>query len=190
MLAGQVLRATVIGFAYIVRGGRDSRPWARDLVQRGFFAHSRNPLYVGNLVWLVGLAVFHNAPWCYAGTAFFFIAYKAIVAAEEEFLLERFGAEYRDYCRRVPRWIPRLRGLGATLAEMRFDWRRLVRKEYNTTAAGLLWLGALWVWDDTRYLGASGARWELPIVAAFSAAVVLLYAVARFLKKSGALGAD
>src|SRR4029453_9098157 len=39
---------------------------------------------------------------------------------------------FRDYCQDVPRWIPRLRGLGRPLASVRFRWRRVLLKEYGT----------------------------------------------------------
>ena len=43
-----------IGYEYIVRGGRQGKVYAEDLVQGGVFAHSRNPLYLGNLLIIVG----------------------------------------------------------------------------------------------------------------------------------------
>ena len=57
--------------------------YAETLVTRGFFAHSRNPLYLGNFLVLLGLFVIYNNPWVYAlGVAFFAVTYRAIVAAE------------------------------------------------------------------------------------------------------------
>src|SRR5690242_1080534 len=50
---GQGLRAAVIGYAYVKRGGKDKMIYADRLVQEGFFAHSRNPLYLGNLLVLL-----------------------------------------------------------------------------------------------------------------------------------------
>ena len=46
-LAGQTFRILVIGFAYIERGGKDGKVYAESLVQTGFYAHVRNPMYVG-----------------------------------------------------------------------------------------------------------------------------------------------
>jgi len=34
--------------------------------REGFFAHSRNPLYLGNLLGILGLLIIHNSPWAYA----------------------------------------------------------------------------------------------------------------------------
>jgi hypothetical protein len=47
--ASQVLRAAVIGYAYIIRGGTDKQDYASILVQEGFFAHSGKPALLENL---------------------------------------------------------------------------------------------------------------------------------------------
>ncbi|HVE77307.1 MAG TPA: hypothetical protein VNA89_00470, partial [Gemmatimonadaceae bacterium] len=58
-LLGQGLRVMVIGYAYIIRGGRNQHVYAEQLVTEGFFAHSRNPLYLGNVLVLLGLFLIH-----------------------------------------------------------------------------------------------------------------------------------
>jgi protein-S-isoprenylcysteine O-methyltransferase Ste14 len=131
--SGLLLRAVVIGLKYIHRGGKDKKVHADDLVQDGIFAHCRNPLYVGNMMIAAGILILHNDPVAYVGgLVFFAIAYLAIVAAEERYLRNRFGAEYEAYCRLVPRFALRLKGLRATLGSTEFDWRRVVRKDYGT----------------------------------------------------------
>lgn len=65
VLAGLVLRGAVVGLAYIKRGGLQKKVYAAELVTDGMFAHSRNPLYVGNLLMLLGYFVIHNNPWIY-----------------------------------------------------------------------------------------------------------------------------
>ncbi len=138
-LAGQVLRVAVIGYVYIIRGGKNERIYAEDLVTGGFFSHSRNPLYLGNILVLLGLFMIHSSPWVYAiGVPFFLIGYVGIVAAEEAYLREKFGAGYDAYARDVPRWFPRLKGLRASIGNMTFNWRRVVLKEYGSTFAWTL----------------------------------------------------
>ncbi len=137
-LAGQSLRVAVIGYAYIRRGGKDGQVYASRLVTEGFFAHCRNPLYLGNLLVLLGLFMVHGNPWVFVfGGGFFALAYAAIVAAEEEYLMAKFGDQYAEYCRRIHRWLPDLRGLGRSIEGMRFDWRRVVVKEYGSAYAWL-----------------------------------------------------
>ena len=135
-LLGQLIRILVIGYAPVRSGGTRKKVAAESLLTYGLFNHARNPLYVGNLLVITGLAVIHNNPWVYAlalPTTLF--AYVAIVAAEEAYLKERFGEEYREYCRRVPRWLPRLGGLARSLKETPFDARRVMFQEY-----GSLWI--------------------------------------------------
>src|SRR5436190_15265440 len=59
--AGQLVRAVTIGYEYIVRGGRNRQVYADDLVQGGVFAHCRNPMYVGNVLIALGLALVIHA---------------------------------------------------------------------------------------------------------------------------------
>ena len=54
ILIGQAIRVLTIGLAYIVRGGRNRRIFAENLVTGGIFAHSRNPMYVGNILLGIG----------------------------------------------------------------------------------------------------------------------------------------
>jgi protein-S-isoprenylcysteine O-methyltransferase Ste14 len=96
-LTGQTFRVLVIGLVYITRGGRNRQVWADALVDRGMFAHSRNPLYAANMLLFLGLAIVHNGWAMYLIVLpFFVMAYVCIVAAEEAYLVERFGATYAD----------------------------------------------------------------------------------------------
>jgi len=80
----------------------------------------------------------------------------AIIGSEEDFLRGKFGAEYDDYCRRVPRFVPRLEGFGRTLATMPFDWRQVITKEYGTTFAWLTVALALLARQQVAWHGRRG----------------------------------
>jgi protein-S-isoprenylcysteine O-methyltransferase Ste14 len=58
---GQLIRALTIGLVYIVRGGKDRRIYAEGLVTTGIFSHCRNPLYVGNILVIIGLGMVANS---------------------------------------------------------------------------------------------------------------------------------
>jgi protein-S-isoprenylcysteine O-methyltransferase Ste14 len=139
-LVGQAARVVTIGLAYIIRGGKDHKVYAEQLVTDGLYSHVRNPMYVGNFFLLLGLAIATNS-WLFTlvGIPLSLAMHKAIVAAEENFLRNKFGAQFDAYCARVPRWVPRLAGLGKTVSGMQFDWRRVVMKEYR---AGFDWFSA------------------------------------------------
>jgi protein-S-isoprenylcysteine O-methyltransferase Ste14 len=190
VLAGQMLRAAVIGFAYIKRGGKNKKIFASTLVREGFFAHCRNPLYVGNMLTAFGLLVFYgSAAALIIGGIFYLYLYLSITLAEEQFLHGKFGVAYEDYMREVPRYLINFAGMGKTLEGMKYDWRRLIRKEYGTTFSCVATLLGLLAWKSYLTLGRLNARLDrdLAIIAGFA---FLGWATARIMKKRGLLGRD
>ena len=79
------------------------------LLTDGAYAVVRHPAYFGVcLVWL-GLAIAFASPVVLAISVVYAIPiYVLYLRAEESMMLESFGDEYREYCRRVPMLIPRL----------------------------------------------------------------------------------
>jgi len=186
-LMGQILRGATIGYQYIIRGGRNRRVYAETLVDTGIFALCRNPLYVGNLLIAVGFTlVVHSYAFYFIllpGVAF---AYIAIVAAEEAYLRQKFGQQYEDYMRRVPRWWPRLSRFPDAVAGFPFNWRRVIVKEYNTTFVLCATLTCLYFWSEYSVVGS--AALPSKVSAAGAAAVwAVLYLAVRAAKKTGYL---
>jgi hypothetical protein len=117
---------------------------------------------------------------------FMVLAYMAIVRAEEEHLRTRFGDTYTRYCARVPRWIPSLVGLRATLSGARLDWRRVIRKEYGTPFA---WMSGFLILLVLEHGDADAiSTVELRAVVVAWTALAVLYGIARWMKLSGRLG--
>jgi protein-S-isoprenylcysteine O-methyltransferase Ste14 len=190
-LAGAAVRALTVGLDYIVRGGRGGRVHADDLVTGGLFAHCRNPLYVGNLLIITGLAVAADSVVALAvAPPLFLFAYHCIVSAEESYLEGRFGDRYREYCAATPRFGIRGSGLGATIAGSPFHWRRVVVKEYGTIFAlfsGFLLLMAL---NYVEQQGLELARAPLLGLAKVFAFAALAWLVTWYLKKARRLVGD
>jgi protein-S-isoprenylcysteine O-methyltransferase Ste14 len=187
-LAGQTLRILVIGLAYIIRGGRGGEVYAETLVQTGFYGHSRNPMYVGNYLILIGFILLHGALWGYlVALPFFTLVYYAIVKNEESYLQEKFGREYDEYAARVNRFLPRLKGMGETLKAGRFDWRKVLSKEYGTITVLLAGILALIIWKQVALSGYAPAPREIILLALLFFPLVLFYGAARFMKKTGRL---
>ena len=187
-LAGAVIRGVVVGMEYIKRGGLGRKVYADDLVTGGMFAHGRNPLYVGNLLIVLGTFVIHNSPWVYLiGGAFFIVTYIAIVGAEETFLLNKFGDQYRDYCDSTMRWGIKFKGLGNTLSEHVFNWRRVIVKEYTTDATAAVTILIVLGYEQIVRHGMSEAGGALACVAASLVGVGAATLAIRALKKSGRL---
>src|SRR5262249_33465401 len=117
-LVGQGCRILAVGYAEnIRRRGRQKQVAAAPLIPHGIFAHTRNPLYLGNLLIIMGLGLIANNRWWYLFVLPGFIGvYWAIVLAEESFLAKKFGQKYTDYCQTVNRFVPTLAGLRRSLA--------------------------------------------------------------------------
>lgn len=75
------------------------------LLDSGVFGLCRHPLYLGVLVSFLGLSMSTLSLAPMAILAMFFLIYDRFASYEERMLLEAFGEEYREYQRRVPKWL-------------------------------------------------------------------------------------
>lgn len=79
---------------------------ATALVTTGPFALSRNPIYLGNTMLLVGAGLaFANAWLLLAALASAWLVSVMAIRREEAHLAIRFGTAWQDYSRRTPRWL-------------------------------------------------------------------------------------
>jgi protein-S-isoprenylcysteine O-methyltransferase Ste14 len=186
-ITGQIIRGATIGLAYIIRGGKDGKVYAEDLVTTGIFSHCRNPLYVGNILMLLGVGILSNSLLYVAVVMpLFMVIYHAIVLAEENFLRGKFGQAFVNYCSRVNRWVPSLKGLGATFSSMQFKWKRWLLKEYNTQ---YIWLTGIVLVILFKYpqLTNNNEHLRNTLLAVLLPLLLLWYLFVRYLKKSGKL---
>jgi len=76
------------------------------IVESGPYRYIRNPMYLGHLIFLVGLAVVLRSWIALAVFVLHAAWFDRRVREDEARLTQLFGDAYRDYCRRVKRWIP------------------------------------------------------------------------------------
>lgn len=104
-----ILAACIFGFAATGRGTLAPIDPPRRLVTSGLYRYVRNPMYVGGLLVLLGQAVaFRSVSLLVYALAWWLAVHLFIVLYEEPHLAGVFGAEYDNYRRAVPRWIPKL----------------------------------------------------------------------------------
>jgi protein-S-isoprenylcysteine O-methyltransferase Ste14 len=112
LLAAAGLAMLVWTVTLFIRVGRGTlAPWdpTRKLVVRGPYAHVRNPMITGVLAILIGEATAFGTRQLWTWAALFVaINHVYFLLSEEPGLARRFGAEFDEYKRHVPRWIPRL----------------------------------------------------------------------------------
>ena len=108
LLAWGYLQYRLAGRYRLRRGGGGpgmDRPPER-LVTSGPFALCRNPMYLGHLIFLAGLALSLRS-WVGAALVLGTAAWLQVrVRRDERRLAQRFGEPYMQYCSRVKRWIP------------------------------------------------------------------------------------
>jgi protein-S-isoprenylcysteine O-methyltransferase Ste14 len=81
----------------------------KQLVITGLYRYVRNPIYVGLLTILIGHLLWFNSIWLLAYAGVVFLAFHLVVTLyEEPTLTATFGAAYQQYCKSVPRWIPKI----------------------------------------------------------------------------------
>jgi len=86
------------------------------LIVSGPFAYVRNPLYIGNIFIYLGIGIMSFASFPYLqfpylqifALLFFIFQYYHIIKGEEEYLLNRYGDQFKEYKKNVPRLFPRL----------------------------------------------------------------------------------
>ncbi len=189
---GQALRGWVLGQVPDGTSGQNEKLIAQSMNTAGPYALTRNPLYLGNFGITIGLClVAHDPVLLVLVAALFGLQYRAIIAAEEEFLRSRFGAEYDAYCARVPRFWPR-REVAPTLADLAprklplpFDWRRALRKEHNPVAAWVALAIALVAADALRGPQAAGLGPRATAITLWPYAAALVVVVVLWLSVKG-----
>jgi len=91
--------------------GRTEICGSGEVAQHGIYARIRHPRYTASFLAIVGACLLGGTrtTWMVAGA--WLVLTRTAIALEERELRVRFGAAYEDYCRLVPRFIPRLRKL-------------------------------------------------------------------------------
>lgn len=103
------LLESIVRFVRVGRGTLMPNVPTERLVGTGLYRYVRNPMYVGDVVVLIGEAVLF---WSVDMTLYTFVVWLGfdlfIRLYEEPTLRRRHGEEYERYCARVRRWWPRI----------------------------------------------------------------------------------
>ena len=105
-----ILSAVIVSLAFFKMKGAgtnvDVRKPATAVVTDGIYSYTRNPMYVSLVIFLAAASVLLNNLWItILIPVFIFIMGRGVIAREELYLEEKFGAQYTDYKERVRRWL-------------------------------------------------------------------------------------
>lgn len=90
------------------QSGQDPKPWTPtpEIVVAGAYRFTRNPMYLGMLVFCLGFAVILSDAWILILTPVCgWLILQTAIRHEEAYLEEKFGDSYRAYRDTVRRWI-------------------------------------------------------------------------------------
>jgi protein-S-isoprenylcysteine O-methyltransferase Ste14 len=129
---GLAMRGFTVG--YVPRGtsGRSTH-WlnAETLNTTGMYSICRNPIYLGNFIINLGLVLFIQVWWLalivWVG---FWLFYKRIIFAEEEFLIKKFGDLFLEWAKETPAFFPKFKNWKKS--DLPFSLKNVLRREYST----------------------------------------------------------
>jgi len=136
--------------------GEGLRVWASGHIEKlhvlatgGPYAYTRNPLYLGSLLLIVGVAVASASPWVgLIAVLYVAVFYPGMVKGEARRMAGKHGDAYAAWAASVPLFLPRLTPAGPRASS--FSWARvLANREWQAAlvvpGAALLLLGVYWL---------------------------------------------
>lgn len=150
-LLGLLVRVLVIGFVPSATSGRNTREQRASILNTtGMYSVVRHPLYLGNFLIALGIALDTKVFWFVLLFAtIYWIYYERIMYAEESFLRHKFGEEFNRWAAATPAFLPRFRQFRAP--DLTFSLRMVLRREYPGLLLIAVGFAAL-EWFEERFL--------------------------------------
>jgi hypothetical protein len=173
------VRVATVGFVPKDTSQRNrARPQAEALNTTGFYSVVRHPLYLGNYLMWLGVALFPRVWWAPVIVSLvFWLYYERIMFAEEEYLRRRFGEAYSEWAAVTPAFLPRPQGWRPP-AE-RFCPLTVLRREHSGLLALIASLTAL---EIVREHASTGRLALDPVWSVVLGATLVLCLTVRTLK--------
>jgi len=106
-----VLTVLVCLAGYLIKSGHvvvSHKGKPKGVVKTGVFQYIRHPLYLGTMLFYLGLVVSTMSVFSFALLIFIFAFYNYIAGYEEKLLEEMYGDEYKTYKVKTGKWLPRV----------------------------------------------------------------------------------
>lgn len=179
-LLGVIVRGLSLGWAQAGSSGRNTKEQiAEHLNTLGMYSVCRHPLYLGNILMMLGVALFTRS-WSFSvvGLLVYVLIYERIIAAEERFLDGKFGDAFRAWTKTTPALIPQWSHWQKP--RLPFSIRAAVKGEFYGVTALLVTLSLLRTVDSYFFERVFHVDmfWLIP-----TAVMLLLFVVLRHLRK-------
>lgn len=178
-LAGFCTRCYAVGHTPANTSGRNTAGQVADsLNTTGIYSIVRHPLYLGNFLMWLGIALLTGNVWFVVVFCLIYrMYYERIMFSEEQFLRHKFGTTYTRWAGRTPAFLPRF-GLFVRPA-LPFSWKKVLKKEKN----GFLALFLVFSGFDVAGEWVEGREQYNYFLLVTCVASVVLYCVLKYLKK-------
>jgi len=180
-LFGQSIRIFTQGYAPPGTSSWADQLEADSLNTRGIYSCVRNPLYLGNFFIFLGLLIIYNSLFAYLlGMGFFVLQYWFIVRAEENFLQDKFGQKYLEYCKQVPRFFPHLKKIEISQP---FNWLRVLKKEQDSFTGLLVYALVVEIYKIVANNGLLRSKKEIFYLTIYLLIIIVIFLGLKFWKK-------
>jgi protein-S-isoprenylcysteine O-methyltransferase Ste14 len=179
-IVGLFVRVYTVGFVPRKTSGRNTKKQvAEALNTTGIYSVVRHPLYVGNYLSGLGIALYSGIWWMgIVYTLSFYLYYERIMFAEEEFLRGKFGEDYESWSSKTPAFWPRLGNFKRS--DLAFSLRAVLRREYPGFFAMILGFALL---DVVMAVSRYRTLGLIPIWQYLLVGGAVLYVVLRTIKR-------
>ena len=99
------LGGMLAGWGVVAAGWKNTSGLKGGFVSSGPYRFTRNPQYLGDIVFFLGVSVIANSVFLWIAHALLVLCFVVAPLTEEPWLEERYGDAYREYAKRVPRFL-------------------------------------------------------------------------------------
>ena len=154
-IIGFLIRFYTIGTTPKGTSGRNTKQQIADyLNSTGIYSMVRHPLYLGNYLIWIGIAIFtYNIYFIVIVSLLFWLYYERIMFAEERFLEKKFGEEYLSWSNGIPAFIPSFKNYTKTTIPLSI--KTVLRREYAgilATVIGFSFIDVIRIYVETNIL--------------------------------------
>ncbi len=130
---GFIIRCITVGLVYVNQCKSKCQIHAETLVTKGMYKVCRNPMYLGNILLLLGFGLFANSLLFILIFIPLFVFFSvAIICAEEDFLSKKFGQQFIDYKTNSNFILPQWGNLKSAFEGQTFKWEEVINKEHDS----------------------------------------------------------
>jgi isoprenylcysteine carboxyl methyltransferase (ICMT) family protein YpbQ len=178
-LTGLAVRIYTVGHSPDNTSGRNTAEQVADTLNRtGIYSVVRHPLYVGNFIMWLGIALAVLNIWfVIIFILLYWIYYERIMYAEEQFLHRKFGQVFSDWASRTPAFIPDFKLYVKPATS--FRWKKVLNQEKNGLAALFIIFSIL---DLVEQLVRNNLEHNY-VLHAITLTIIIFFCILRYLKK-------